>query len=118
MDGRPVIPKLIGVNDLWEIVFTQESDQECLRGLGIAVTLEQNALHVAMLVHSPPCPVSDAIDAHTHLVQMPAGTPPGFPIAQIFREEGSEFDTTGLLGKVSARHADRMQRGPKGTRHG
>ena len=38
-------------------------------------------------------PVSDAIDARTHLVQMPPGTPPGFPVAKLFGEEGRELDT-------------------------
>ena len=37
--------------------------------------------------------MSDAIDARTHLVQMPPGTPTGFPVAQSFSEEGAEFDT-------------------------
>ena len=31
-DGRPVTPKLIGVNDLWEVMLTQEPSQEGLRG--------------------------------------------------------------------------------------
>ena len=37
-------------------------------------------------------PVSEAIDAHTHLVKMPPGTPPGFPVTQVFCEQGTEFD--------------------------
>jgi len=35
----------------------------------------------------------DAINARTHFVEMPPGTPTGFPVAQVFREEGSELDT-------------------------
>ena len=47
----------------------------------------------------------DAIDARTHLVQMPPGTPSGFPVAQVFSEEGSELDTPlaeGLMANLNA----------------
>ncbi|GAA4011548.1 hypothetical protein GCM10022631_24700 [Deinococcus rubellus] len=33
----------------------------------------------------------DAIDARAHLVEIPPGTPSGFPVAQVFGEEGREF---------------------------
>ena len=36
--------------------------------------------------------MSDAIDARTHLVEMPPGTPPGFPVAQVFCEQWTELD--------------------------
>ena len=39
-------------------------------------------------------PVSDAIDARTHLVQMLPGTPTGFPVARLFGKEGRELDTS------------------------
>ena len=86
-----VTPELIGMDDLWDIVFSQQPGQEGLRRFGIAMPLEENVEHKTVLVHGPPEPVSDAIDARTHLVQMPPGTPSGFPVAQVFREEGSEF---------------------------
>ena len=86
-DRRPVAPELIGVNDFWDVVFTQQSDQEGFRGLGVAVALQQNFEHEAVLVHRSPAvkrsqprcsdqdePVPDAIDARTYLVQMPPGT--------------------------------------------
>jgi len=38
-------------------------------------------------------PESDAINARTHLGQMPQGTPSGFPVAKLFGEEGRELDT-------------------------
>ena len=85
-DRGPIAPQLIGVNDFWDIVFTQQPGQEGLRGLSIAVVLEENFEHEAVLVHRSPEPVSDAIDARTHLVQMPPGTPSGFPVAQAFCE--------------------------------
>ena len=37
-------------------------------------------------------PVSDAIDARTHLVQMPLGTPPEFLVTQVFCEQWTELD--------------------------
>ena len=53
-DRRPVTAQLIGVNDFRDIVFTQEPDQERLRGLGIEVTLVEGALHEAVLIHCFP----------------------------------------------------------------
>ncbi len=61
----------IGVNDVWDIVFTQETGQERLRGLDIAMPLKQDVEHEAVLVYCSPQPVSDAIDARTPLVEMP-----------------------------------------------
>ena len=49
-----VTPELVGMDDLWDIVFTQEPDQERLRGLGIEVTLVEGALHEAVLIHCFP----------------------------------------------------------------
>ena len=41
-DRSVVVQQLIGVNDFWDVVFTQQSGQERLRGLGVAVALQQN----------------------------------------------------------------------------
>ena len=49
-----VTPQLIGVNDFWDIVFTQKPDQEDFRGLGVAVALQQNFEHEAVLVYRSP----------------------------------------------------------------
>jgi HAMP domain-containing protein/signal transduction histidine kinase/CheY-like chemotaxis protein len=81
------------MDDLWDIVFCQQPGQEGLRRFGVAVALKQDVEHETVLVHSPPQPVSDAVHARTHLVEMPPGTPSGFPVAQIFSEEGAELDT-------------------------
>jgi len=67
-DRRSVTLQLIGMNDLWDIVFTQEASQERLRGLGVAMPLEKDALQEAVLVHGPPQPVSNAIDARADLI--------------------------------------------------
>ena len=93
LDRRPVAPELIGVNELWDVVFTQQPGQERLRGLGVAVALQQNFEHEAVLVYRSPKPMANTVHARTHLVEMPPGTPTGFPVTQSFSEEGAEFDT-------------------------
>ena len=66
-----VAAELVGMDDLWNVVFTQKPDQERLRCLGIAVALQEEVKHEPVLVHGPPEPVSNAVDARTHLVEMP-----------------------------------------------
>ena len=68
-DRGPVACELVRVNPVWDIIFTQELGQEGLCGVGIPVPLEQDVEHEAVLVHRPPQPVSDAIDACTHLIR-------------------------------------------------
>lgn len=68
------------MDDLWDIVFAQETRQEGFRGLGITMTLEEDVEHESVLFDCLPEPVSDAIHSRTHLVK----------VAQFFREEGSE----------------------------
>ena len=60
-------------------------------------------------------PVSDAIDARTHLGQIPQGTLSGFPVAKLFGEEGRELDTpfaqrlvTHLNAALDDRHRETM----------
>ena len=118
----PIASQLIGVNDLWDIVFTQDPAQERLRGFGIAVTLEQDVEHEAVLdilLSSGQAPrgavvaktesVADAIDARTYLVQVPAGTPAQFPLAQFLSKEGAEFDTPLAEGLVADLNAALVQ---------
>ena len=35
-DRRPVAPELIGVNDLWDIIFTQQPRKEGFRGFSVS----------------------------------------------------------------------------------
>ena len=79
------------MDDFWNIVFSQQPGQEGLRSLGVAVPLKQDIEHEAVLVYCSPKPMSDAVNARTHLIEMPSGTPTGFPMAQVFSEEGSEL---------------------------
>ncbi len=82
----PVAAELIGMDDLWDIVFSQQPGQEGLRRFGIPMPLKENVEHEPVFVHGPPKPVSNAINARTHLVEMPPGTPAGFPVAQVLSE--------------------------------
>jgi len=88
-----VASELIGMDGLRDIVFTQKSGQEGLRRFGVSRPLEEHVEHEPVLVHRSPKPVPDAIHARTHLVERPPGTPSGFPVTQVFSEQGSELDT-------------------------
>jgi len=99
--GREQSGPVLMVCHLWDIVFTQESGQERLRGLGVPMPLKENALHETVLFDGSPKPVSNAIDARTDLVEMPTGTPSGFPLAQVFNEERSELDAPFANGFVT-----------------
>ena len=91
-DRGSIAAELVGMNYLWDITFTQEPRQEGPGSFSVSVPLKKNVEHEAVLVHSPPQPMSDAIDTCTHLVQMPPGTSSGFPVTQVFCEQGTEFD--------------------------
>ena len=80
------------MDDLWDIVFSQQPGQEGFRRFGVPMPLEEDIEHEPVRIHGPPKPVSNAIHSRTHLVEMPPGTPSGFPVAQVFSEEGSELD--------------------------
>jgi hypothetical protein len=49
-----VAAELIGMDDLWDIVFSQQPGQEGLRSFGVPMTLEEKVEHEPVLVHSPP----------------------------------------------------------------
>ena len=80
-DRGSITSQLIGVDDLWDVILSQEASQERFRRLSVSVPLKKDVKHESVLVHCSPEPVSDAIHARTHLVEMPPGTPTGFPVA-------------------------------------
>ena len=80
-DGGPVTPELIGTDRVWDRIFVMQPGQEAPRRLRISVPLEQDVEHETMLVDRPPQPMLNAINVGTDLVQKPAETPPGFPLA-------------------------------------
>jgi len=55
--------------------------------------LEENIEHETVLIYRSPKPVPDTIDARTDLIEMPPGPSTGFPVTQVFSEEGAELDT-------------------------
>jgi len=66
--------------------------------------LEENVEHGAVLVNRPPKPVSNAVHARIHLIEMPPRVPTGLSVAQVFGEEGSELDAP--LAKGLMTHLD------------
>ena len=110
-DGGSVAADLIGVDDLRDIVFSQQPGQEGPCSVSITMPLKQNVEHEAVLVDCSPEPVSDAIDIRPHLVQMLPGTPSVFPVAQAFGEERAELDTPfaeGLVAELNAAPAQQL----------
>jgi len=98
-----VAAELIGMDDFRNIVLSQQLGQEGLCSFSLPASLKENIEHGYALVHSPPKPVTDTIDARADLVYVPSG----FPVAQLFGEERGEFDTsfeevlmTDLLGRA------------------
>ena len=53
-DRGSVTPKLVRMNDVWDIVFNQQPGQKGFRRLGIPMPLKENVEHEAVLVHSSP----------------------------------------------------------------
>ena len=88
---RSVALELIGTNELWNVIFTQKPGQEGLRRLGVPVPLKEKIEYETVLIHGPPEPVSNTIHRRTDLVQIPPGTPPGFPVTKMFSKEGTEL---------------------------
>jgi len=67
-DGCSVAPELVGMNDLWDSVFSQQPGQKGVRRLGIPMPLKENVEHEPVPVYGPPSPISNAIDARPHLI--------------------------------------------------
>ena len=80
-DRGSIAPELIGKDRVWDIIFTEQPDQEGPCSVGISVLLKQDIQHEAVLVHcssavkrgQPRCsdqdePVSDTIDARMDTV--------------------------------------------------
>jgi len=53
-DRGSVAAELVGINHLWDVIFTQEAGQEDLRSFGGPKLLEENVEYEAVLIHSPP----------------------------------------------------------------
>jgi hypothetical protein len=51
-DRGPVAAELIGMDDLWDIVFSQQSSQEGLCHFGVPMPLKEDIEYEPVLVHS------------------------------------------------------------------
>ena len=89
---RTITPKLIRVNDLWNIVLAEQTGEKCSGRFSITVFLEKYVEHSARIVHRSPQPMFDPTDDNVHFIQMPPGTPSGFPVAQLLGQQWDEFD--------------------------
>jgi hypothetical protein len=67
-DHGSITTELIGMDDLWDIIFSQQPGQEGLHGFGVSLPLKKNVEHETLLVYGPPQPISDAVHARTHLI--------------------------------------------------
>ena len=54
--------------------------------------LQEDIKHGVLLIHRPPEPVFDPTNDNVHFMQMPPGTPTGFPVTQFPGQEWGEFD--------------------------
>ena len=68
-----VTAELIGMVDLWDIVFSQQPGQEGLRRFGVPMPLKEDVEYETVLVYCSPEPMSDAVHARTYLVGVPGG---------------------------------------------
>ena len=63
--------------------------------------LQEDVKHSALFVHRPPEPVFNSTNDNVHLIQMPPGTPTGFPVASFLSQEWGEFDVPLAKGFVT-----------------
>ena len=53
-DRGSVATELVSMNDVWDIIFSQESGQRSLLRLGISMPLKENVEHEAVLIYRAP----------------------------------------------------------------
>lgn len=90
-NGCSVTAQFVGVDGGWSLVVAQQHSEERLGRLSVAVFLQKNIQHSAMLVHGTPQPVLDALDLDADFIQVPMGTPMGFPFLQFLGDGGAEL---------------------------
>src|SRR5882724_3063907 len=83
-----VAPKAIGDDALRLILETvQQATEEPLRRGAIALLLDQNVQHHAMLIHRPPEVVQHTVDANENFIQVPGvarSRPPAMQAPRVF----------------------------------
>ena len=89
------------MNGLWDVVIAQQAAEKCFGRLSITMFLKEDVEHASMFINRPPQPVFDPANDNMHFIQMPSGTPSGFPMAQFLSQERSEFDVPLTKGFVT-----------------
>ncbi|BDP43787.1 hypothetical protein DAETH_37560 (plasmid) [Deinococcus aetherius] len=87
-----ITPELVRMDNLGNLVFTEQASEERAGGLGIPVLLKEDVQHSSTFIDGSPQPVFDPADVHVHFVEMPARTPSGFSLAQSLGKEVAELD--------------------------
>jgi hypothetical protein len=90
-DRGSVTLELIGMDDLWDVVFTQQSGEEGFCRFGILVLLKKKVEHETVLVYRTPHPIPDTSSRRTDINQRPLGTPAGCLVTQCISEQGTEW---------------------------
>ena len=91
-NGGAIAPELVSVNGLRYVVFPEQADEKGPGRSGVAMFLKQDVQHSSIVIHRPPKPMLLSTDLDVDLVQIPSGTPTGFPMAKLPSEEGGELD--------------------------
>ena len=87
-----VTPQLVGVHRDGDAIFTQQPDEEGLGRFSVPVALKEHVQHCTVFIDGSPQPVCNAPDVCVHFVEIPPGTPSGFPVAQSLDKQIAELD--------------------------
>lgn len=98
------------MNGLWDVVFVQQASEECFGCLSITVFLQENVEHGTLFIHCPPQPMFHSTNDNMHLIQMPPGTPSGFPVTQLLGQEWGELDVPLAEGFVADVNSSLMEK--------
>lgn len=91
-NGCTIAPELVGMDGDWDVMFAQQPAEEGLGRLSVTVSLKENVQDYAVSIDRPPQPMSNAAHVHVHFVEMPPGTPSGFPVAEALGKLITELD--------------------------
>ena len=79
-DSRPITRQLIRADCVWNVIFAQQSLEERPCCVCVSVALEQHVKHGPVFVNRSPKSVGHPTHDHVHFIEMPPGTPAGFPV--------------------------------------
>lgn len=102
---RTIAPQLVGVNGLWNAIFTEQADEKGPGRLSIAMFLKEDVQYGPIFVNRAPQPVPYPTDLDANLVEMPPRTPTGFSVTQFFGKDQRKLDVPlphGLVADLNA----------------